>query len=106
MEQGFCIIILCTYPLSNSLPALFVDFVLESYALVHHRAAGRPKVRLSVVGAGTGTVLEEAPEADELRPEFTPSKGQKSFKKRGLSSVAPVAVATVCAKTLDKVRAK
>ncbi|GAQ79840.1 uroporphyrinogen III synthase [Klebsormidium nitens] len=38
------------------------------------RAAGRPKVRLSVVGAGTGTVLEEAPEADDLRPEFTPSK--------------------------------
>jgi hypothetical protein len=32
------------------------------------------QVRIAVVGAGSGSVLEEAGEGDALRPAFTPSK--------------------------------
>lgn len=38
------------------------------------RAAGRPPVRIASVGTGTSRILEEAPEADALRPAFAPSK--------------------------------
>jgi hypothetical protein len=45
-----------------------------------------------VVGAGTGKVLEEAPEADALQPEFTPSKGEPpTTLPRGFGSCGGVA---------------
>lgn len=37
------------------------------------RAAGRPAVRIAVVGDGTGRVLREQPEAEDLRPQFVPT---------------------------------
>ena len=43
-----------------------------SVFLAAWRAAGKPSVRIAVVGAGTGTVLTDA-EGAALAPEFVPS---------------------------------
>lgn len=51
------------------------------FFIMHGRAAGSPKVKIGVVGAGTASVFEEVVQSEcHLSVAFSPSKGTRAMK--------------------------